>query len=86
MWYEKLDFNFDIERLRQAVKDHVFILGEQVIQGREFETPQYNGFGGWSLLSRTGDWRDGFSFFQNQEGTALEDVFFPKGANNYETL
>jgi len=86
MWYEKLNFQFDIEKLRQAVKDYVFTLGDKVIQGEEYETPQYNGFGGWSLLSRTGDWKDGFAFFQNEEGTALEDVFFPKNANNYETL
>lgn len=86
MWHEKLNFKFDIEKLRADVRKYVFSLGDKVIQGEEYETPQYNGFGGWSLLSRTGDWRDGFSFFQNEEGTALEDVFFPKNANNYETL
>ena len=57
MFYEKLDFiKFDLEKLREDVKNHVFTLGKQVIQGEEFETPQYHGFGGWSLLSRTGDW------------------------------
>lgn len=86
MFYEKLNFQFDIDNLRQSIKDYVFTLGDRVIQGEEYETHQYNGFGGWSLLSRTGDWKDGFAFFQNEEGTALEKVFFPKNANNYETL
>jgi len=86
MFYEKLDFKVDIEKLREEVKRSVFTLGGECIQGKEYETPQYNGFGGYSLQSRTGDWRDGFAFFQNEEGTTLEEVFFPKGANNYETL
>lgn len=87
MFYEELDFiKFDHGKLLADVKQHVFPLGQQVIQGEEFETPQYNGFGGWSLQSQTGSWRDGFEFFQNEEGTTLEDVFFPKNANNYTTL
>jgi len=86
MFYEKLDIKFDLEKLREEVKKSVFTLGDQVIQGEEYETPQYNGFGGWSLLSQSGDWRDGFEFFQNEQGTSLEEVFFPKNSNNYETL
>ena len=87
MFYEKLDFiKFDHARLLEDVRKYVFPLGEQVIQGEEFETPQYHGFGGWSLQSQTGDWRDGFEFFQNEEGTSLEEVFFPKNFNNYTTL
>lgn len=86
MFYEKLDFKVDIEKLREEVERSVFTLGTQCIQGEEYETTQYNGFGGYSIQSRTGDWRDGFAFFQNEEGTTLEDTFFPKGSNNYETL
>lgn len=33
MWYEKLDVQFDIERLKKDVKEHVFTLGDQVVQG-----------------------------------------------------
>ncbi len=86
-FYEKLDFiKFDHAKLVEDVKQYVFPLGQQVIQGEEFETPEYNGFGGWSLQSQTGDWKDGFEFFQNEEGTTLEEVFFPKDGNNYTTL
>ena len=86
-FYEKLDFiKFDHDKLLADVKQYVFPLGQQVIQGEEFETPEYNGFGGWSLQSQTGNWRDGFEFFQNEEGTTLEEVFFPKNTNNYTTL
>ena len=86
MFYEKLDFiKFDYNQLLADVKKYVFPLGQQVIQGEEYETPAYHGFGGWSLLSRTGDWRDGWDFFQNDEGEAME-VYFPKNDNNYKSL
>ena len=86
-WYEKLDFiKVDLEKLREDVKKHVFTLGNQVIQGEEYETPQYHGFGGWSLQSRTGDWQDGFEFFQTGENEEFQDDFFPKGKNNHEIL
>ena len=52
MFYEKLNFTVDIEKLREEVKRSVFTLGEHVVQGKEYETPQYHGFGGWSILSR----------------------------------
>jgi len=87
MFYEELDFiKIDLEKLKEEVKKSVFTLGDRVVQGEEFETPQYCGFGGWSILSRTGDWRDGFAFFQNEEGTVLEETFFPKDKENYATL
>jgi len=86
MWYEKLDFiKFDFDKLKQDVFEHVFPLGRQIIQGEEYETPAYHGFGGWSLTSRTGDWKDGWDFFQNDEGEAME-VYFPKDDNNYKSL
>lgn len=86
MFYEKLDcIKFDYDQLLADVKKYVFPLGQQVIQGEEYETPQYHGFGGWSLTSRTGDWRDGWEFFQNDEGEAME-VYFPKDDNNYKAL
>jgi hypothetical protein len=72
MFYEKLDFKVDIEKLRQEVINSVFTLGDHVVQGKEFESPQYHGFGGWSILSRKGDWRDGWESFQTEAGTSLE--------------
>lgn len=86
MFYEEFDFiKFDHAKLVEDVKQHVFPLGAQVIQGEEYETPAYHGFGGWSITSRTGDWRDGWDFFQNDEGEAME-VYFPKNDNNYKAL
>jgi hypothetical protein len=86
MFYEELDFiKFDHAKLVEDVKQHVFPLGAQVIQGEEYETVAYHGFGGWSITSRTGDWRDGWDFFQNDEGEAME-VYFPKDDNNYKSL
>lgn len=86
MFYEELDFiKFDHDKLVDDVKKYVFPLGQQVIQGEDYETKQYHGFGGWSLLSRNGDWQDGFEFFQSQEGTAME-VYFPTDDNNYKSL
>jgi len=86
MFYEKLDcIKFDHAKLLADVKKYVFPLGQQVIQGEEYETPAYHGFGGWSLLSSNGDWKDGWDFFQNDEGEAME-TFFPKDDNNYKSL
>jgi hypothetical protein len=86
MFYEEFDFiKFDHAKLVEDVKQHVFPLGAQVIQGEEYETVAYHGFGGWSITSRTGDWRDGWDFFQNDEGEAME-VYFPKDDNNYKSL
>lgn len=86
MFYEEFDFiKFDHAKLVEDVKQHVFPLGQQVIQGEEYETVAYHGFGGWSITSRTGDWRDGWDFFQNDEGEAME-VYFPKNDNNYKSL
>jgi len=86
MFYEEINFvKFDYAKLLEDVKRHVFPLGDQVIQGEEYETPAYHGFGGWSITSRTGDWRDGWDFFQNDEGKAME-VYFPKNDNNFKAL
>jgi len=76
MWYEKLNFQFDIEKLKQEVRESVFTLGDQVIQGKDYETPQYHGFGGWSLLSRNSDWHDGWEAIQTEQGDTLEN-FLP---------
>lgn len=86
MFYEKLDFiKYNHDQLVADVKRYVFPLGQQVIQGEEYETPAYHGFGGWSLTSRDGDWKDGWGFFQNDEDNARE-TYFPKNENNYKAL
>ena len=86
MFYEELDFiKFDHDKLVADVKQHVFSLGAQVIQGEEYETVAYHGFGGWSITSRTGDFRDGWDFFQNDHGEAME-VYFPQNDNNFKSL
>lgn len=86
MFYEEIDFlEFDHAKLVQELKDHIFGLGRQIIQGEEYETPMYHGFGGWSITSRTGDWKDGWDFFQNTEGKEME-IYFPKNKNNFEAL
>ena len=86
MFYEELTcIKFDLAKLQQDVKTHVFPLGQQVIQGEEYETPAYHGFGGWSVTSRTGDWRDGWDFFQNDHGEAME-IYFPQNDNNFKSL
>lgn len=76
MWYEKLDVKFDIEKLKKEVTESVFSLGDQVIQGKEFENERYHGFGGWSITSRHGDWRDGWEVIQHEHGLKLEN-FLP---------
>ena len=86
MFYEELNFlKVDHSRLLFNLRRNVFPLGQQIIQGEEYETPAYHGFGGWSITSRTGDWRDGWDFFQNDEGQAME-VYFPKNDNNFKAL
>lgn len=76
MFFEKLNYSVDIEKLKKEVRESVFVLGDQVIQGEEFETPQYHGFGGWSLLSKMADWRDGWETIQLEQGQTLES-FLP---------
>ena len=86
MFYEELTcIKFDLAKLQQDVIHHVFPLGKQVIQGEEYETPAYHGFGGWSVTSRTGEWRDGWDFFQNDHGEAME-IYFPQNDNNFKSL
>ena len=76
MFFEKLDYTVDIEKLRKEVRESVFTLGDQVVQGEEYETPIYHGFGGWSLLSRTATWTDGWEAIQLESGQTLES-FLP---------
>ena len=57
MFYEKLNITVDIEKLRKDVAEKVFTLGDPIFQGEEYG---YHNFGGWSLLSSTGKWQDGW--------------------------
>jgi hypothetical protein len=76
MFYEKLNYTVDIEKLKKDVREYVLTLGDQVIQGEEYETPKYNGFGGWSLLSKKATWTDGWEAIQLEHGQTLES-FLP---------
>lgn len=76
MFFEKLDYTVDIEKLKKEVRENVFTLGDQVIQGEEYETPKYNGFGGWSLMSKEATWTDGWEAIQLEHGQTLES-FLP---------
>lgn len=85
MWFEKLEYKVDIDRLRKEVEDNVFSLGSKVIQGEDYETEQYRGFGGWSLLTRTGDWHDGWEVYHSDD-KETNDIFFPNGQYNYKAM
>lgn len=89
-FYEECDLiKFDIDRLRADLLEKVIPLGGAVIQGEEYERPHlgYRGFGGWSITSRTGDWRDGWDYFQtNLDDEALEVFASKNGIANWEAL
>jgi len=78
MFFEKLKITVDIDRLRKDVEQHVFTLGEPVFQGDEYG---YDNFGGWSLLTRTGNWCDGWEI--GHTGHPGEKIIFPEGKPNY---
>ena len=75
MFYEKLGFDININQLRKDIEKYVFTAGDQFIQGEDYESKDYNGFGGWSLLSRTGDWRDGWEVFHSDDPDINKLVF-----------
>ena len=85
MFVQKLNFTVDIDRIRNEVVNHVFKLGPPVIQGEEFITPEYNGYGGWGLLTRTGDWHDGWELGHIAHKQA-RDLLYPNGVPNYRAL
>lgn len=85
MWYEKLGFEVNINQLKKDIEKYVFTAGDQVVQGEEFESDQYNGFGGWSLTSRTGDWRDGWEVFHSDD-PELQKIIFPNNGFNYKAM
>lgn len=79
MFFEKLKINVDIEHLRQDVEQYVFQLGNPIFQGDEYG---YDNFGGWSLLSRTGDWQDGWEI--GHAGHPGAHIVCPNGVPNYK--
>jgi hypothetical protein len=78
MFYEKLKITVDIARLQQDVEKHVFALGDPVFQGDEYG---YDNFGGWSLLTRSGNWQDGWEV--GHTGHPAEHIVSPGGQPNY---
>lgn len=85
MWYEKLDYKVDIDRLRKEIIDNVFTLGKEKMQGEKYENEEYKGFGGYSLQTLTGDWQDGWEVFHTGDKETTE-VMFPNGGVNYKAL
>lgn len=87
MWYEKLGFTVDIEKIREQIVGPGGVLeqAELIIQGEEYESKVYNGFGGWSLTSRTGDYRDGWEVF-HADDVELNKIIFPDGKINYKAM
>ena len=71
-WYEKLPIEFDIEKLRKEFFDNVLAIGEPIIQGAEYGSK----FGGWSVLSSNGSWKNGMTGGQ---------AAFNNGKVDYET-
>jgi hypothetical protein len=50
---EKLPFSFYIEKLKEHFYKVVLPIGDPIIQNK-------SNFGGWSVFSRNGDWKDGY--------------------------
>jgi len=75
MFYERLGFDVNIEQLRKDVEKYAFTAGEQFIQGKDYESKNYNGFGGWSILSRTGEWQDGWEVFHADDDDLKKILF-----------
>lgn len=53
MVFEKLPFSYNIQKLQGFLIDTVFSIGDPIC-------PIEPGFGGWSITSRTGSWKDGW--------------------------
>ena len=79
MFYEKLNIQVDIDLLRKHVAQYVFPVGDAIFQGDEYG---YDNFGGWSLLSRTGDWREGWEV-SAFHGHPAEQLLTVNGQPNY---
>lgn len=77
--FELLPLRVDIDAIRQTLTEHIFKLGKPIFQGDEYG---YNNFGGWSLLSRTGRWEDGWEI--GHTGHPGEQLIFPNGQPNYK--
>jgi hypothetical protein len=87
MFYEELDFlEFDHAALVKDLKERILPLGGQVVQGEDYETPSYHGFGGWSVTSQSGDWRDGWDVFHDNENDGRLDIFSQRNGPNYPAL
>ena len=51
--FERLSYNFDIDKLQDYLYNTVLKIGDPVC-------PTAKGYGGWSVTSQTGDWKDGW--------------------------
>ncbi len=76
--FEILPVKFDIDAIKNTVLEYVKQLGNPIFQGEQYG---FNDFGGYSLLSTTGRWQDGWEV--GGTGTPGETVFTP-GQVNYK--
>lgn len=76
--YEILPIKLDIDEIRHTVLDHVKQLGNPIFQGEQYG---FNDFGGYSLLSTTGHWKDGWEV--GGTGIPGETILTP-GKVNYK--
>lgn len=83
MFYEKLELNFDIPKLIEELNNSIFPLGEPLFQGKEYG--YVSAFGGWSLQSYTGHWKDGWEVGHVANDEA-KHIFFPDGKPNYKVF
>lgn len=76
--FEKLPIKFNIDAIRETVLEHVTKLGAPVFQAEKYG---FNDFGGYSLLSNTGRWQDGWEM--GGTGIPGETIIAP-GQVNYK--
>jgi hypothetical protein len=82
-FYKRLDTKFDIPKLIEDLHQYVFPLGEPFFQGAEYGHRE--AFGGWTLQSHTGHWRDGWELGHVIRDEA-EQIFYPNGKTNYKAF
>lgn len=82
-FYKKLDLQFNIPKLVEDMEKYVLPLGEPYFQGLEYGYRE--AFGGWSLQSHTGHWRDGWEIGHVVSDEA-KDIFYPNGRTNYKAF
>ena len=76
LFFEKLEYTVDIEKLRQEVEKSVFTLGNSVVLGEGYETEKssgFKGFGGWSLLSKDAKWTSAWETIELEKPEKIQN-------------